>query len=666
MKFFYTSICLILLWSTNLDAQYTKYIVQLKNKGGSPHSILNPSTYLSLKAIERKTRQNIPIDSTDIPVSPSYLDSIRNVPNVSIINYSKWLNQVLIQTADANALSWINAFSFVRTTQPIAATARPQDHEIINKRFRETITPLPDRSLISQPNNPRQVLGDLGNTINYGNNLRQITIHEGEYLHNLGFTGQNITMAFLDAGYFGYKTNPVFDSVRLQNRILGEYDFVKNEQSVNEDNIHGMYCFSTVASNRPGSMVGTAPHAKFWLFRTEDASTEYPIEEEHWAVAAEFADSAGADMISSSLGYAEFNDPSFNHSYKQRDGNTTPITIAADLAAKKGMIVMNSAGNSGSLTNDFKYVSCPADGDSVVAVGAVDVNGNIAAFSSWGPNGAGKLKPNIVSVGQGTIIANTAGNATSGNGTSFSNPNVAGLIACLWQAFPEFTNMQIIDEVQKSAHKYTTPDARYGYGIPNFRKAFYSLLSKSFSANIVSSGCSATINWTGKDNKSMKYEIERKVANDTGFTKIATINGQTDSFKLNTYSYKDVLTTGSPNEQVAYRIKQYTTVDTSVLLYTNTFLLSEICTLGDRLMVRPNPFRNNINVVLGTTNSVSSLSISLTDMKGRTLYRYHGSKQPGNLYLNIPAASLPAGIYILTVRDSKKILYTKKLVKQLL
>jgi serine protease AprX len=421
-----------------------------------------------------------------------------------------------------------------------------------------------------------------------------------------------------------------------------------------------------VASNSPGSMVGTAPHEKFWLFRTEDAATEYPVEEQNWAVAAEFADSAGADMISSSLGYAEFGDPTFNHTYSQRNGNTTLITLAADLAAKKGMIVMNSAGNSGELATEYKYVSCPADGDSVMTVGATDINGNIAAFSSWGPNGAGKLKPNIVSVGQGTIISNQAGNATSGNGTSFSSPNVAGLIACLWQAFPEYSNMQIIEEVQKSAHKYNNPDERYGYGIPNFRKAFYSLLKRSFSANTVSAGCSTTISWTGKDSKAMKYELERKVGNDTGFIKIATITGKTDSFSLNNYSYKDIVIAGSQNELVTYRLKQYTTSDTSVILYTNTFSLTDACTLGDRLIVSPNPFRNNINIILGTTKEISRLSISLTDMTGRILYKYEGSKSAGNFNLNIPSVSLPPGIYLLTVRDSKKILFTKKVVKQLL
>jgi subtilisin family serine protease len=668
MKRFYTTISLafLLLFNTNVDGQYSKHIVQLKDKKGTLHTITNPSTYLSSKAIARRTKQNIVIDSTDLPVSAAYLDSMRTVPNTTILNSSRWLNQVLIQTADPASLAKINSFPFVKASQPIAAQAKPQEDEIINKRFKETTTPLPDRSMINQRNNQNQLSATSSNLFNYGNNLRQVTIHEGQYLHNLGFTGGNITMAFLDAGYFGYKTNPAFDSMRLQNRVLGEYDFVKNEQSVNEDHVHGMYCVSTVAANRPGSIIGTAPHAHFWLLRTEDAATEYPVEEQYWAVAAEFADSVGADMISSSLGYSEFSDPSFNHQYSQRDGNTAFITIAADLAAKKGMIVMNSAGNSGGLNNDYKYVSCPADGDSVVTVGATDVNGNIAGFSSWGPNGAGKLKPNIVSVGQGTIVSNTAGNAIAGNGTSFSNPNVAGLIACLWQAFPEYSNMEIIDEVQKSSHRYNNPDIRYGYGLPNFRKAFYSLLNRSFSANVVASGCSISINWSSKDHKGMKYELERKMQNDTGFIKIATVDGNSDVFNLNDYTYKDVLITGSPSEQIAYRVKQYITPDTSVIMYSNSFQLNEICSLGDRLIVRPNPFQHNINVVVGTTSPVNKLSVTLTDMKGRTLYKYQGSKPSGNLYLDIPSVSLPAGVYILTVRDSGKTIFTKKLVKQLL
>jgi subtilisin family serine protease len=204
-------------------------------------------------------------------------------------------------------------------------------------------------------------------------------------------------------------------------------------------------------------------------------ATEKPVEEFNWVEAAERADSLGADMISSSLGYVNFDDPVYNHALADRDGNTSLITNAADLAVKKGMIVVNAAGNSGSNPDDTKYVMCPADGDSVFTIGAVNNSGTIGSFSSWGPNGAGKLKPNVVSVGWSAVYANTAGDPSTGSGTSYATPNIAGLVACLWQAFYEFSNMDIVDAVQKSADKYNNPDEHYGYGIPNFRVA-YSLL----------------------------------------------------------------------------------------------------------------------------------------------------------------------------------------------
>ncbi len=473
MKKLYLVVFGIILLSQLSFSQSTRHIVQLKDKKGTAFTLANPSAYLSPKALARRIKQKLSIDSTDLPLSAAYLDSIRSVQGVRIINVSKWLNQVLIQADTpftAAALAKINSFPFVKVTNVIAPRRKPIDEEPINQKFKEHIYPVKEPNpLINRANRSAQTSNV---TLNYGNSFNQIHIHEGEYLHDQGFSGQGMTIAILDAGFSGYKTNSAMDSVRLQGRILGEWDFVLNEASVNEDHPHGLYCFSIIAANKPGAIVGSAPHANFWLLRTEDVFSEYPVEEQNWVVGAEFADSAGADMISSSLGYVDFDDPSYNHSYAQRNGNTSIITIGADLAAKKGMIVMNSAGNYGTLANDNKFVSCPADGDSVVAVGAVDIAGNIAAFSSWGPNGAGKIKPNIVSVGQGTTLANTAGNVSAGNGTSFSCPNMAGLILCLWQAFPEFTNMEIIDAVQKSAHLYNNPNERFGYGIPNFKEAY--------------------------------------------------------------------------------------------------------------------------------------------------------------------------------------------------
>lgn len=652
MKNIHFFIILFCLVSKEADAQFSRYIITLSDKKGSPFSLATPSAFLSPKAIERRIKQKINIDSTDIPITPAYLDSIRFIPNVSILNKSNWLNQVCISTTDSKAISRINAFPFVRAATPVALRINPL-LPAGGKKTEEF------SSLVSRTSNASR---NLANTLNYGNTFNQVHIHHGEYLHNQGFTGEGITIAILDGGFFGYKTNPAFDSVRLQNRILGEWDFVANEPSVNEDNIHGMYCFSIIAANRPGSMVGSGPKAKFYLFRTEDVGSEFPIEEQNWAAGAELADSLGADMISSSLGYSDFDDHSFDHSYAQRNGNTSIATRAADLAAKKGMIVMNSAGNSGTNSDDSKFVECPADGDSVVAVGAIDVNGNIAAFSSWGPNGAGKLKPNIVSVGQGTTIAGLDGNAGTGNGTSFSNPNMAGLIACFWQAFPEFTNIEILDAVQKSAHKYNNPDNRFGYGIPDFKKAFAGLIKKSFKGSISSDKCFTTIAWTGKDNNAMRYEIERRAGGDTGYVKLVSVSGKSQAFTINNYSFTDTLKFAAASS-VQYRLRQVLPEDSSIVLLDSAINVTAVCNGEDRFVVSPNPFNNNFRVMVNVPETISRLSIALYNMKGQRLYYFEGAKGNGVFIQTIPVSRLPKGVYVVTIRDNNKRVFSRKVIK---
>jgi hypothetical protein len=445
-------------------AQQSRHIIQLTDKRGTPYSFNNPSAYLSPKAIERRNRYGLSLDSTDLPINPAYLDSIRAAGAVTILNHSKWLNQVLVRTTDAAALARINAMPFVKRTSPIAV--RPVQVVAPEDKFDVQVTDL--------PRGVNQSLQVSDTYFQYGNSFGQVHIHDGEFLHDNGFRGEGMTVAILDAGYLGYLTNPAFDSIRLNNQVLGTWDFVRSEASVNEDHIHGMYCLSVLAANRPGIMVGSAPRAKYYLFRTEDAATEFPVEEHNWVAAAEMADSLGVDMISSSLGYYQFDDPAFNHVYQDMDGNTTIVTRGADLAAKKGILVSNSAGNSG--TTAWRYIVAPADGDSVMAVGAVTVAGQVAGFSSYGPSADGRVKPDVASVGSGTTVANTLGNPRTASGTSFSNPNLAGLVLCLWQAFPEFTNMEIIDAVKRSASQYATPDDRIGHGIPNMRLAYENLL----------------------------------------------------------------------------------------------------------------------------------------------------------------------------------------------
>jgi hypothetical protein len=633
-------------------AQYSRYIIQLTDKKGTAHTLANPSTYLSARAIERRTRQHIIIDSTDLPVSATYLESIRNVPNVTVLNTSKWLNQVLIRTTDANALTQINSFPFVKAAAPLAVRVQQSGNDDANDKFRETVLPLQQQ--------PARETG--GNILNYGNNFNQIHIHRGEFLHNHGLTGNGMYIAILDAGFRNYTTNPALDSVRLQNRVLGQWDFVKNESSVTEDDTHGLYCFSIIAANKPGQIVGTASKASFWLLRTEDVGSEYPVEEQNWAAGAEYADSAGADMISSSLGYSRFDDPVFNHTYAQRDGNTALVTKAADYAARKGIIVMNSAGNDGARTDDYKYAACPADGDSVVAVGATTVTGAIAAFSSWGPNGAGKVKPNIASVGQGTVFANTAGNPASGNGTSFSNPNIAGLIACLWQAFPELTNMQLIDAVQKSAHKYNNPDERFGYGLPDFQKAVVSLIRQQATASASFSNCTVSLHWSSKDDTSAVYTIARKLPGETVFSTIKQITATSPAFKSNSYTWQDTLTS-SGNGTAAYTITQSFGTDTTFEIGSVQQYINTVCFPVNTIRILPSLFSNQFNLVINTPEASNNMGIQISDIMGRIVYKIKVSKPAGYFNLPVYTASWRSGVYNLKLLDGNKKILDQKILK---
>ena len=443
-------------------AQYTRHIIELTDKKGSIHTLSNPQTFLSPETIARRKQFNIAIDSSDLPVSKVYLDSISKAGKVEIINTSKWLNQVLIKTSDQAALNKISQFPFVKKRSPIAN--RPSS--INQEKFIETVT---------ETNVSQTIAATKATTLNYGNSIKQVNIHEGEFLHNKGFQGNGIKIAVLDAGFFKYQNIAAFDSLKINGQLKMTWDFVDNNASVNEDDAHGMQCLSVLAANLPGAFVGTAPAASYYLFRTEDAATEFPVEEQNWLAAAERADSIGVQMISSSLGYNTFDDVRFNYTYADMNGKKTMITRGATMASNKGMIVMNSAGNSGSTA--WKYLIAPADAVDVLAVGAVNNLKQVAPFSSFGPSSDNRVKPDIASVGWNTFLINTNGNVAQANGTSFSNPNIAGLVACLWQAFPEFSNKEIIETVRKSSDRYNNPDARTGYGIPNMRLA-YGMLEK--------------------------------------------------------------------------------------------------------------------------------------------------------------------------------------------
>lgn len=583
------------IWITKATSQYPKLIIQLKDKGNSTFSLNNASQFLSPRAIQRRTRYNIPIDSADLPVTQRYIDSIRLAGNVTVLSTSKWLNQVLIQSTDQNAINKIRSFTFVRLVQSIGL--RTNNNTIV-ERFKEEVKPL-ERSIQTSP----QRTG--ADYFNYGNSYNQVHIHEGEFLHNKGYRGENMQIAVLDAGFLQFKTNTAFDSIRTNGQVLGERDFVAFDNSVNEDDSHGMYCLSILSANWPGKMVGTAPKSKYWLVRTENAATEYPIEEHNWVAGAEFADSTGSDIISSSLGYSEFDDPSFNHSYNDFYKNTTMVSRGATIAARKGMIVMNSAGNEGG--NTWKYIIFPADADSVCAVGAVNNSGVIAGFSSYGY--PGKVKPNIVSVGQGTVIAGLNNQPSSGNGTSFSNPNVAGLIACLWQAFPNFNNMKILDAVYRSSDKYNSPDNRYGFGIPNFKTA-YQLLKKDQNTALYGN---QTL-FAAPDPFTSQIDVTY-IGQTTGSAKLELLNSSSQIIASQTlivekeevykYTFSNLSTVPPGNYVVKFTDS----------LTTKSVALQKSSSVADWLVALPNPFQNNLSVYFKAP-ATGQADIRLIDAKG--------------------------------------------------
>ncbi len=447
-----------------------KYLVKFTDRHNSPYSISNPSAFLSAKAIARRNNQGITIKNNDLPVNPAYIDSVVST-GVTLLCISKWFNSVTIYTTDSIAYAKIRSFPFVLSVDSVTRMM-PEGYKnnIPEKKMTYEVN-LTSKAgnLLENPASVNEMKIN-SNTYNYGLAANQVTMINLDYLHNLGFSGQGMTIAVIDAGFNNADTIHEFDSLWINNQILGTKDFVNPGGNVFTQMEHGMEVLSIMGANTSGVIVGTAPKANYWLLRSEDANSENIIEEYNWASAAEFADSVGADVINSSLGYTTFDKPWMGHTYADMNGRTCPGSIAATIAAEKGMIVCNAAGNSGGGTA-WHNIGAPADADSILTTGSVNDIGNYSNFSSIGPTSDGRIKPTVATEGEGTVVVHTNGAVSGGNGTSFATPVLTGATACLWQAFPTMTNMQIIEAIKQSASQYTHPDTLEGWGIPNFAAA---------------------------------------------------------------------------------------------------------------------------------------------------------------------------------------------------
>jgi hypothetical protein len=381
-------------------------------------------------------------------------------------------------------------------------------------------------------------------------------------------------------------------------------------------------------------------------------------------------DSVGGDVISSSLGYNTFDAPltSASHTYADMNGNTTMAAIGADLAAKKGILVVNAAGNEGN-DSTWKYIVTPADADSIMAVGAVSTAGVPASFSSYGPSSDGQIKPDVASIGQGTIIQYPNNTIGGGNGTSFACPNMAGLTTCLWQGFSEFNNMKIIEALRQSGSKASNPDDRVGYGIPDVKKAVMILLKEFASGTVSVSNCTTTLQWTSKDLSSMKYEIERMLPGQSSFIKIAEQNGTGSVFATRMpYQYQEVLS-GVSAGTITYRIRQI--IDTSDTGFTADYIdtvsvnLQSPCIDANQteVTVRLNPVKDNIlNLRITTPSPSSSIVIRIFNSSGQLISSLNRTKLAGSLFEDIPLLKLSKGGYYVSVYDHGKLIGTKKFV----
>ncbi len=427
------------------------YRLQLTDKHGSHYSLEHPTRFLSRRSVERRRRQGLPLDSTDLPVSSSYQRLIES-RNVSVIGQSRWQNTLLVRVSDSAFIQPVRQLPCVKSCRLVWQAP-------------DSITPTAIKSKYHDHFEER----DSVNNEPYGTAASQVKTLQGHRLHGIGMRGEAMMIAVIDGGFKNVDKIPVFQRVDIR----GHQDFVSPQSpNIFAETDHGTKVLSAMAINVPYYFIGTAPKASYWLLRSEDQQTEQEVEEDYWTMAAEFADSVGCDLINSSLGYNEYDHADMSYKQWQLDGRTAFVSRSASMLARKGIVLINSAGNSGMGT--WKKIGVPSDADHILTVGAIlaDEPHKIAPFSSVGPTQDQRVKPDVVAIGAPARLINGRGVIIDDMGTSFSAPIVCGLTACLWQALRNKTAEEIIELIRQTSSNAEHPDNIYGYGIPNFWRAY--------------------------------------------------------------------------------------------------------------------------------------------------------------------------------------------------
>ena len=469
-------LCLFFLGSMSFGQAPKKYLVLLKDKAGTPYATSRPAEFLSSRSIQRRQRQGIAVTERDFPPNPAYIAQIRQL-GATVWYGSRWFNAVLIEATDTQLTNVLKLPTVIGIesgrTLKNARTMVNDQLSVVNDQLSINNDPVLGISY--------RKLGfvtetafvtdtwSLTTTLPYGASAEQLTQIGVDAMHQKGFHGEGMLIGVLDSGFLNVDKVPYLKPLFDEKRIVGTVDFVKRETAVYEDDDHGLSVLSTMAAVADNSLYGSAYKASYLLLRTEDVASESRLEEVNWLLGAEYADSTGADLITSSLGYTTFDDAASNYTYKDLNGSTSLATRAATMAAEAGMVVLSAAGNDGATA--WRYLSVPADAVPVLAVAAVDRNGAKASFSSFGPAPDGRIKPDVAARGQSTVVGLPDGRVASANGTSFATPLLAGMVAGFWQAYPKLKANEVVNAIRRAGNQYNTPDDRLGYGVPTFTRA---------------------------------------------------------------------------------------------------------------------------------------------------------------------------------------------------
>jgi serine protease AprX len=477
-----------------------KFIVTFKDKGDV--STYNVEKLLSKKTLNNRASLSIGVDQYDYPVNKEFLKDLQD-NNVRVLSTSKWLNAALV-ISSLNIQQLYMMFPEIKEITVVSSYSKTGKNKfLMNKimypaKYGNTSTPS------SKP------------LIDYGAATQQNLVFEIDFLHDKGFLGDGITIAFLDAGYDVMDTISYFDSTFLNNRIIDTYDFWDNSTFVYHKMGHGTACASEIIANKPGHFVGMAPNVNLMFYITDDEYTETHQDEYNYVRGLERADSIGVDIVSASVSYMVFDPGQTSYTYADMNGHTAISTIGCNIAAAKGIIIANAAGNGGKIT-------APSDAFGILGAGGAYMTKVYDGISSTGPSFDGRIKPDVAGVSMDTYCIYIDGNIWGGNGyggTSGATPFIAGLAACLKQAFPKATSVEIINAIKQSGNHAANPDTLTGYGVPNARIAD-SILNLTYGVSEILSQQCLTI----YPNPSQKY-ISIKCKDRISDLEIYTTTGQ--------------------------------------------------------------------------------------------------------------------------------------------